>query len=179
MKCPYCGAETFSKVCEYCGSEMPHENSEMVINLNQTVVNNCYYNEKCEQVISNKSISSKRKSVALIWCVFLGMFGAHYFYIGKIGKGILYLFTAGLFGFGWIIDIIRIASGSFTDSKGFKMEPMSLKEKGHWFIGLFIFGFFGIITGISEQDGQTIGFYLIWTGLFGVLFYFNRRKQYK
>ena len=38
--------------------------------------------------------------------VLLGIFGAHKFYEGKIGMGILYLFTVGLFGIGWVIDLI-------------------------------------------------------------------------
>lgn len=48
----------------------------------------------------------KDKSVALILCLLLGFFGAHKFYEGKTGMGILYLFTAGLFGIGWFIDLI-------------------------------------------------------------------------
>ena len=30
------------------------------------------------------------------------------YYEGKAGMGILYLFTGGLFGIGWIIDIIAL-----------------------------------------------------------------------
>lgn len=40
-------------------------------------------------------------------CFFLGMFGIHRFRLGQIAVGFLYLFTAGLFGIGWIIDIVR------------------------------------------------------------------------
>ena len=46
----------------------------------------------------------KNKWVAVALCFFLGVFGAHKFYEGKIGMGILYLFTCGLFGIGTIID---------------------------------------------------------------------------
>lgn len=63
--------------------------------------------------------SQKNKLVALVLCVFLGVFGFHYFYVKRIGMGILYFFTFGLFGFGWLIDIIRIACGTFRDNKGF------------------------------------------------------------
>ena len=60
-------------------------------------------------------ISPNSRTVTLLLCIFLGEFGIHRFYSGKIGTGILYLCTAGLFGIGWIIDIIMICTGSFTD----------------------------------------------------------------
>lgn len=50
----------------------------------------------------------KNKWVALILCIFLGFFGAHKFYEGKVGMGIVYMFTGGLFLVGVIIDIIAI-----------------------------------------------------------------------
>ena len=62
--------------------------------------------------------SDCNKIVALILCIFLGEFGAHYFYVGKIWKGLLYLFTFGLLGIGWFVDIIRIACGTFRDKRG-------------------------------------------------------------
>jgi restriction system protein len=60
--------------------------------------------------------SDKSKKTALLLCIFLGIFGAHYFYVGRIGKGLLYLFTAGLFAIGWLVDIFVILSGSFRDN---------------------------------------------------------------
>lgn len=48
----------------------------------------------------------KSKWIAFLLCLFLGVFGAHKFYEGKMGMGILYLFTMGLFGFGWMYDCI-------------------------------------------------------------------------
>ena len=50
----------------------------------------------------------KNKWIAFFLCLFLGYFGAHKFYEGRIGMGILYLLTIGLFGIGWIVDIILI-----------------------------------------------------------------------
>ncbi|MDR2549374.1 MAG: TM2 domain-containing protein [Desulfobulbus sp.] len=44
-------------------------------------------------------------NVAWLLLVFLGLFGAHRFYLGKIGTGVLYLFTVGLCGLGYIYDM--------------------------------------------------------------------------
>jgi len=62
--------------------------------------------------------SDKKKITALLLCIFGGALGLHHFYVGNIGKGILYIFTAGLFGIGWIIDIVKICTGSFRDNVG-------------------------------------------------------------
>ena len=62
--------------------------------------------------------SPKSRSAALLLCFFFGVFGVHRFYVGKAGTGILYLFTAGGFGIGWLIDMITIACGVFRDSQG-------------------------------------------------------------
>ena len=55
----------------------------------------------------NRSLKKeKNKWVAVLLCLFLGVFGGHKFYEGKIGMGILYILTLGLFGIGAIIDLI-------------------------------------------------------------------------
>ena len=66
--------------------------------------------------------SYRDKTVALILCIFLGYLGAHKFYVGKTGMGLIYLFTCGIFGIGWIVDIFLIAGGSFTDSNGLPLK---------------------------------------------------------
>lgn len=43
-------------------------------------------------------------SVAWLLLTFLGIFGVHRMYMGKWPTGILYLFTLGLFGLGWLYD---------------------------------------------------------------------------
>ncbi len=62
--------------------------------------------------------SDKNKITALLLCIFLGGLGVHRFYVGKIGTGIVWLLTGGVFGIGWIIDIIMIAVDKFKDKQG-------------------------------------------------------------
>lgn len=62
--------------------------------------------------------SDKSKRTALLLCAFGGMIGLHLFYVGKIGRGLLYACTGGLFIIGWIADLISISTGSFQDNSG-------------------------------------------------------------
>lgn len=50
----------------------------------------------------------KNKWIALLLCIFLGAFGVHKFYEGKILLGIVYLCTCGIFGVGLFIDVISL-----------------------------------------------------------------------
>lgn len=64
--------------------------------------------------------SDKSKKTALILCAigFLGIGGLHDFYVGKIGLGILKIITGNFFLIGTIVDIIKIATGGYTDNSG-------------------------------------------------------------
>ena len=57
-------------------------------------------------------------TVTLLLCLFLGGLGIHRYYVGKIGTGILYMITGGLFGIGYLVDLLKIICGKFTDKKG-------------------------------------------------------------
>ena len=64
----------------------------------------------------------KNKIVALLLSIFLGGWGIDRFYLGYIGMGILKLLTGGVFGILWIIDIVRIATGSLRPANGTPYE---------------------------------------------------------
>lgn len=49
-------------------------------------------------------------SVAWVLQTFLGVFGIHRFYMGKVGTGILWLLTGGLLGIGYIYDFLTLNS---------------------------------------------------------------------
>ena len=54
----------------------------------------------------------------LLLCFFLGVFGVHRFYAGKIGTGVLQLLTLGGLGIWAMIDFVVIACGKFKDKRG-------------------------------------------------------------
>ena len=49
----------------------------------------------------------KNPTTVLLLALFLGGLGAHYFYLGKTGLGVLYLLTLGILWIGAIIDCFR------------------------------------------------------------------------
>lgn len=91
--CPDCGAKLQSSNNGGGGAGQP-----VIVNIENANTNaNVGYNPA-------QFKKEKNKWIAFFLCWFLGYLGAHKFYEGKIGMGILYLFTLGLFGIGWFID---------------------------------------------------------------------------
>ena len=54
----------------------------------------------------------------MFW-LFLGIFGAHRFYTNNIGTGIIWLFTLGLCGIGFIYDAFRMPTLVERANKGY------------------------------------------------------------
>ncbi len=100
--CKYCGQsiDMDAVMCIHCGKQVEALKSESP----QVVINNT--NQAVAQAVGR---NARNKWVALALCVLLGWLGAHKFYEGKAGMGVLYLITLGLFGIGWIVDVITIA----------------------------------------------------------------------
>lgn len=67
--------------------------------------------------------SDKNFVVATLLCLFVGVFGVHRFYVGKIGTGILQLITIGGLGIWALIDLIMIIVGAFKDKQGLPIKP--------------------------------------------------------
>src|SRR5262249_52762625 len=67
------------------------------------------------------SATDKRILPAFLLCFFVGYLGVHRFYVGKIGSGIAMLVTFGGLGVWWLIDLIIIVCGAFTDAQGNKI----------------------------------------------------------
>lgn len=56
-----------------------------------------------------------------LFCLLLGMFSVHRFYVGKVGTAILQFITLGGLGIWLLIDLIMIIAGAFTDKNGKKI----------------------------------------------------------
>jgi len=71
----------------------------------------------------NESGRSEKGFVpTLLLAIFLGGLGAHRFFVGKIGTGIVQLLTLGGLGIWALIDIIMIIVGSFRDKQGLPVK---------------------------------------------------------
>ena len=62
--------------------------------------------------------SERSRGVTPVLAALLGPFGAHRFYVGKTGTGLLMLCTVGGAGLWYLYDLILVAGGSFRDATG-------------------------------------------------------------
>ena len=70
-----------------------------------------------------------------------GCFGAHRFYFGKPISGIIWLFTLGLLGVGWIVDLFLIPS--MQEEANMRFTPGEIDYSAAWVL-LFFGGIFGL-----------------------------------
>jgi len=69
---------------------------------------------------------ARRKStgIAFILWLFLGVLGAHRFYLRDYGMGVFYFFTGGGFMIGWLIDLFRISKMVDIYNYRYAQEPL-------------------------------------------------------
>ena len=104
--CPVCGNHYFTNACSNCGY------SELKSTLSQLTYSTVMPHSQTNTYASTNTYTSNEDKNAQteFWlCLFLGLYGVHKFYRGKIGLGILYMFTGGLFLIGWLVDIFTLA----------------------------------------------------------------------
>ena len=89
-------------VCPKCGKQVAALKSEQP----NIIINNSNENTNINHNHVGGYGRPKDKWISFFLCLFLGIFGGHKFYEGKIGAGILYLLTAGLCGVGVLVDLI-------------------------------------------------------------------------
>jgi len=92
--CPNCGKEVSSQAvaCPGCGHPLQQQSTLGGIS-----------------PISKEKVS------------FYALFGLHYYYLGRIGTGILFNITGGGFLIWYFSDLAKIRNGNFVDSQGRKI----------------------------------------------------------
>lgn len=95
--------------CQHSSSiSSPHYDDEIKITLPAQTLIHAF----------QKKYPYKKKWTAFWLCFFLGFLGVHRFYVKKSGTGVIWLFTWGMFGIGWFVDLILILCGKFRDKAG-------------------------------------------------------------
>lgn len=109
----YCKADISKVINEAKEEAASAKAATPAININN--INSNVNTNQNTNTVGGIAYPYKKKMVALILCILFGFWGIHRFYVGKSGTGILWLFTAGMFGIGYIADIILILTGAFRD----------------------------------------------------------------
>ena len=107
------------KFCKFCGQQIPME-AVLCVKCGRQVEQLQGVQNGGQQVFINNAMTNvnqtgvyrtgapKDKWVAFVLAFFVGFLGVHRFYEGRIGTGILWMLTGGLFGIGWFVDWIVI-----------------------------------------------------------------------
>jgi uncharacterized membrane protein YvbJ len=97
-----------TKICQNCGQIMASDAFYCII-CGATYDDGQDIYDVAEKIKNNqKNGRWVGKWTAFFLCLFLGWIGVHRYYEGKIMSGIVYTFTFGLFGLGWVYDMVRI-----------------------------------------------------------------------
>ena len=84
-------------------------------------------NIKDKKIQKEKLLNSSTTTSTTDWLTlflltfFVGVLGVHRFYVGKIGTGFLMLLTLGGLGVWFLVDLILVVTGQFTNKEGQKI----------------------------------------------------------
>jgi hypothetical protein len=100
MPCSACEAEisAIARECPHCGTTQ--------------------FDARGTSLTELSAPSERRALTAGLLCLIVGVFGAHRFYVGKHGTGLLMILTLGGMGIWWLADLIMLVTGQFRDKEG-------------------------------------------------------------
>lgn len=128
-KCPNCSAPLKRNkkegmfFCEYCGARMFDrlEQEERSAH-EQAPADRVGQADGLPPMERQGNYPYRSKWAAFFLCLFFGCLGVHRFYVGKYATGTLWLCTFGLFGIGYVADLVLIFFGSFRDRAGWPLR---------------------------------------------------------
>ena len=121
-RCTDCGARRYKQIdettyeCMYCGNihhvEIQQTKNEDILDQDDDNDDVDDLVEEIDETIQEATNQSEQenKLTYFFLTLFLGSLGVHKFYKGKIFLGFVYLFTHGLFGIGYLVDVINAAT---------------------------------------------------------------------
>ena len=124
VKCPICGQilsvpdgmETFH--CPVCAKRVYVSEDNLAGSAGPEV--------PAEEESVETDVSRKHWKTALILAATMGNLGMHRFYCQKYVTGTIWLLTFGLFGIGWLTDVIMILAGRFKDNSGAVLKKRTI-----------------------------------------------------
>ena len=109
--CQHCGERIAEAavICPKCGCQVGNFSAPAQSVQPNIIINNANTNTNTNTNTVNGAYGRpKSKWVAFFLCFFFGIFGIHKFYEGRVGMGILYILTLGIFGIGVLIDLLAL-----------------------------------------------------------------------
>ncbi|MFB0835720.1 TM2 domain-containing protein [Arthrobacter halodurans] len=90
------------------------------------------------------------KSFITAWLLslFLGIFGVDRFYLGKVGTGLLKLFTIGGLGVWVLVDLVIILAGGMRDKRGLPLQGTPKQRMVAWIVT-------GVLVVLGAVNGAT------------------------
>ena len=90
--------------------------------LKERVITQEEFDLQKEKLLDSSTTTSTTDWLTLfLLTFFVGVLGVHRFYVGKIGTGFLMLLTLGGLGVWFLVDLILVVTGQFTNKDGQKI----------------------------------------------------------
>ena len=90
--------------------------------LKERVITQEEFDLQKEKLLNSSTTTSTTAWLTLfLLTFFVGVLGVHRFYVGKIGTGFLMLLTLGGLGVWFLVDLILVVTGQFTNKDGEKI----------------------------------------------------------
>ena len=118
--CPSCGSRVLAaaEVCPKCGVR---QHSASPLRDVESLAYGPLTTTEAPQG-GTSAVSEKRILPTLLFCVLLGIFGGHRFYVGRPVSAVLQLVTIGGLGIWWLVDLILLLTESFKDGNGRRLQ---------------------------------------------------------
>ena len=98
------------------------ENKKLNDLLKERVITQEEFDLQKEKLLNSSTTTSTTDWLTLfLLTFFVGVLGVHRFYVGKIGTGFLMLLTLGGLGVWFLVDLILVVTGQFTNKDGEKI----------------------------------------------------------